>query len=64
MSETPLAEKKINNDSGLLTATYAYSPKLSFPQEYPLKQETSQSDSIEKILSTSIQRAKQKITML
>jgi len=48
MSETPLAEKKIiNNDSGLLTGTYAYSPKLGFPQEYPIKMEgTSQADSI------------------
>jgi hypothetical protein len=33
MSETPLVENKIiNNDSGLLSGTYAYSPKLILPQ--------------------------------
>lgn len=62
MSETPLAENKtISNDSGL-TATHAYSPNSNFP---PLKSESSNpADSIEKILSSSIQRAKQKISNL
>lgn len=61
MSETPLAEKKIiNNDSGI-TQMNAYTP--NFPPS-TTKQEDNQADSIEKILSTSIQRAKQKITLL
>lgn len=62
MSETPLAENKIiNNDSGI-TQMNAYSPNL-LPSTSG-KQENNQADSIEKILSSSIQRAKQKITML
>lgn len=33
MSETPLPENKImSNDSGLLSGTYAYSPKIILPQ--------------------------------
>lgn len=49
MSETPQAERGPEGREGGLTATHAYSPPP---------------DSVEHILSTSIQRAKQKITML
>jgi hypothetical protein len=63
MSDTPIVlNKVINNDSGILTGTYAYSPH-PLPSNEP-KMESNSSESIEKILSTSIQRAKQKITML
>lgn len=61
MSETPLTQNKIiNNDSGI-TQMNAYSPNLP-PSS--VKQENNQADSIQKILSSSIQRAKQKITLL
>lgn len=65
MSETPVAEGKvISNDSGLFTGTYAYSPHPVSLQDNPKQENHNSADSIEKILSTSIQRAKQKITML
>ena len=63
MNEKALLENKgISNDSGSLHLGQNYSPNLPVPQEG--KKQENQSDSIEKILSSSIQRAKEKITML
>lgn len=43
---------------------HAYSPNLTSPKEVNPKTDNAHTDSIEKILSSSIQRAKQKITIL
>jgi hypothetical protein len=62
MNQSTLTENKsINNESSI---SYASQPITSPSHINAPKQETNQADSIEKILSSSIQRAKQKITML